>query len=168
VAIFVGRGGPEPRHPRARGEKSRPNNQLNRLISRLRSRRIAFTALCKFVKKAGAAGGIQTFARGIVAYWSSKLPSPRMSVRLLKRELRRGVQGILKSLTTEEIVEECISRLIVSDMLANRCAASLFQLPQFVQSRNVSVYLSMPSGELQTSSIIEKCFQLGRMEIGSS
>jgi hypothetical protein len=28
----------------------------------------AFTALCKFVKKAAPAGGIQTFARGIVAY----------------------------------------------------------------------------------------------------
>jgi hypothetical protein len=30
------------------------------------------------------------------------------SVRLLKKELRRGVQTILKSLTSEEIVEECI------------------------------------------------------------
>jgi hypothetical protein len=40
----------------------------------------------------------------------SPLPSLCMSARLLKRELRRGVQVILKSLTAEEIVEECIAR----------------------------------------------------------
>jgi len=40
---------------------------------------------------------------------------------------------------------------------------NLFHLPLFVQSRNVSVYLSMPKGELQTASIIDECFQLGSM-----
>lgn len=48
-----------------------------------------------------------------------------------------------------------------TNLPATRCAKTLFQLPCFVNSRNVSVYLSMRTGELQTNAIIENCFQLG-------
>ena len=49
----------------------------------------------------------------------------------------------------------------MTDVLAKRCARTLVELPQFTKSRNVSVYLSMPSGEVQTASIIEEAFQTG-------
>jgi hypothetical protein len=87
-----------------------------------------------------------------------------MNVRLLKRDLRREVQQLLKKPAAEEVCEECIplnSFLRLLTISANRCAASLFQLSQFVHSRNISVYLSMPTGELQTTSIVEKCFHFG-------
>jgi 5-formyltetrahydrofolate cyclo-ligase len=85
-----------------------------------------------------------------------------MSVRLLKRQLRREIQQSLKQLTDSEVIEECSYTLLrLTNILATRCARRLFQLPQFNQSRNVSIYLSMPSGELQTTSILEKAFQSG-------
>jgi hypothetical protein len=86
----------------------------------------------------------------------------RMSVRLLKRQLRREIQQSLTQLANSDVIEECSYALLrLTNLLANRCASRLFQLPQFNQSRNLSIYLSMPSGELQTTSIIEKAFQSG-------
>ena len=85
-------------------------------------------------------------------------------MRALKKELRRGVLPLSKKLTAEEIAEECmfpdIFLVVYLTLAANRCVTNLFQLPVFLQSRNVSIYVSMPMRELQTASIIEKCFQL--------
>ena len=89
-----------------------------------------------------------------------------MNVRLLKRQLRKEVQQTLKTLKNADIVEECLYYLMnLINSIANRCSRRLSQLPQFIQSRNVSIYLSMPSGELQTNSILEKAFQLGCINI---
>jgi len=86
-------------------------------------------------------------------------------MKALKKELRRGVLQLVKKLTAEEIAEECmfpdVFLVVYLALAANRCATNLFQLPVFLQSRNVSIYVSMPTGELQTASIIDKCFQLG-------
>lgn len=62
----------------------------------------------------------------------------------------------------------CMANFAKLNCIANRCARSLFQLPQFIQSRNVSIYLSMPSGELQTNLILEKAFQLGTLYMESA
>ena len=90
---------------------------------------------------------------------------PRRDMKALKKELRRGVLQLVKKLTAEEIAEECmfpdVFLVVYLALAANRCATNLFQLPVFLQSRNVSIYVSMPTGELQTASIIDKCFQLG-------
>jgi len=70
----------------------------------------------------------------------------------LKRQLRKEVQQRLKTLTVTQVAEE-----------SRRCANKLFQLPQFIQSRRISIYLSMASGELQTRLILQEAFDEGKI-----
>lgn len=45
---------------------------------------------------------------------------------------------------------------------AKRCTTTITQLPEFAKSRNVSIYVSMPSNELQTHDLIEAAFKAGK------
>lgn len=50
---------------------------------------------------------------------------------------------------------------VMTNVLARRCTRTLLELPQFKRARNVSIYLSMPSGEIQTGGVIDGAFQAG-------
>jgi len=39
---------------------------------------------------------------------------------------------------------------------------AILKLPQFVTSRNVSIYISMPTKELQTHGLLEAAFKAGK------
>jgi 5-formyltetrahydrofolate cyclo-ligase len=85
------------------------------------------------------------------------------SVRLLKRQLRKEILQNLGKLSSQTITEESSSRYIkVYLITAERCMNTIVQLPQFAKSRNVSIYVSMPSKELQTHGLLENAFKTGK------
>ncbi|KAF9269693.1 5-formyltetrahydrofolate cyclo-ligase [Marasmius fiardii PR-910] len=65
--------------------------------------------------------------------------------------LRKSVSSILRTLTASNIDEQ--SKLVSARVLA---------LPSFRQCQNISCYLSMPSAELNTSSIISEILGCGK------
>ncbi|KAG6850127.1 hypothetical protein H0H93_000749 [Arthromyces matolae] len=68
-----------------------------------------------------------------------------------KRVMRKAVSATLKSLSSSSIEDQ--SRAVVARVL---------DLPAFQHSRSVSCYLSMPSGELDTSPLISEILGRGK------
>ncbi|EIW55007.1 5-formyltetrahydrofolate cyclo-ligase [Trametes versicolor FP-101664 SS1] len=68
-----------------------------------------------------------------------------------KGVLRKAMRATLANLTSEEIQAQ--SRQITRTLLA---------LPEFQQSRSVSCYLSMPTGEVDTSAVVAAIFDAGK------
>ncbi|KAF2469652.1 5-formyltetrahydrofolate cyclo-ligase [Lindgomyces ingoldianus] len=70
------------------------------------------------------------------------------SITLMKKELRKKIKTILS-----ELPEAAIK--VQSSIAVN----SLLSLPEYKAAKRVSVYLSMPSGEISTSSIVHDALQ---------
>ncbi|KAL1948985.1 hypothetical protein VTO73DRAFT_10791 [Trametes versicolor] len=68
-----------------------------------------------------------------------------------KRVLRKAMRATLANLTSEEIQAQ--SRQITRTLLA---------LPEFQQSKSVSCYLNMPTGEVDTSAVVAAIFDAGK------
>jgi len=83
------------------------------------------------------------------------------SMRAVKRQLRKSILQSLQRVTSSDISDECDNILPLELTLATVCATALTHLPQYIQSRNVSVYLSMAQGEVQTDSIVKNAFDSG-------
>ncbi|EWC47208.1 hypothetical protein DRE_03327 [Drechslerella stenobrocha 248] len=73
------------------------------------------------------------------------------ALREAKRELRASITRRLDALDSRSIQEQ--SRAVFN-LLAG--------LPQYQQARAVSIYLSMPAGEIDTASILQDAFQRGK------
>ncbi|KAI0370574.1 5-formyltetrahydrofolate cyclo-ligase [Pilatotrama ljubarskyi] len=68
-----------------------------------------------------------------------------------KGALRKAMRATLANLTSDEIQAQ--SRQITRTLLA---------LPEFQQSKNVSCFLSMPAGEVDTSAVVSAVFDAGK------
>ncbi|KAG7095361.1 hypothetical protein E1B28_006120 [Marasmius oreades] len=68
-----------------------------------------------------------------------------------KEALRKSVSSVLRTLAASSIDEQ--SKLV---------SAKVLELPHFRQSQNISCYLSMPSGELDTSDIVSEILKCGK------
>ncbi|MCJ1283190.1 hypothetical protein MMC26_002517 [Xylographa opegraphella] len=73
------------------------------------------------------------------------------SLRASKTKLRKTVLGTLKQLSQEQI-----------QLQSHRIRERLFTLPQYQSARKISVYLSMPSGEVSTRYIVENALRNGK------
>ncbi|KAL4742662.1 hypothetical protein BDV11DRAFT_6477 [Aspergillus similis] len=65
-------------------------------------------------------------------------------IQTAKKELRKRMRDVLQRIPADSIVTQ-------SKAVANR----LFALPEYQKARRIGVYLSMPSGELSTTAIVE-------------
>ena len=74
-----------------------------------------------------------------------------MAMSNIKAGIRNEMKAALKSLSAEDI-----------EMKSNAIVRRLLSLPQFSASRVVCCYISMPSSEVKTSSIIDTCFTTGK------
>ncbi|KAI9065240.1 5-formyltetrahydrofolate cyclo-ligase [Trametes sanguinea] len=68
-----------------------------------------------------------------------------------KSALRKAMRATLANLSSDEIQAQ--SRQITRTLLA---------LPEFQQSKNVSCFLSMPAGEVDTSGVVSAVFDAGK------
>ncbi|CRG86913.1 hypothetical protein PISL3812_03926 [Talaromyces islandicus] len=73
------------------------------------------------------------------------------AVSAVKKELRQKVHKILKSLPQESVAAQST---IVTDKL---CA-----LPEYLQAKRISVFLSMPTGEISTTRIVQDALASGK------
>ncbi|TBU39787.1 5-formyltetrahydrofolate cyclo-ligase [Dichomitus squalens] len=73
------------------------------------------------------------------------------TLRQQKTALRKSMRVLLANLSNDEIQAQ--SRAITNTLLA---------LPEFQQSRNVSCFLSMPSGEVDTSAVVSTILSTGK------
>ncbi|KAK6509900.1 hypothetical protein TWF481_004628 [Arthrobotrys musiformis] len=77
--------------------------------------------------------------------------STNETLRNAKRELRAAVAKRLDALDAESVREQ--SRTVVS---------LLTGLPEYQQARRVSIYLSMPAGEIDTTAIVQDALEQGK------
>ncbi|KAL8659627.1 MAG: hypothetical protein Q9226_000332 [Calogaya cf. arnoldii] len=68
------------------------------------------------------------------------------SLRTAKKELRRRIRQALSH----------------QSMVAHAATATLFSLPEYQSAKRISVYLSMPRGELSTRSIVTEALRNGK------
>jgi 5-formyltetrahydrofolate cyclo-ligase len=73
------------------------------------------------------------------------------SVRERKQALRKEIRAKMKALSREEILLE-----------SSKVWERLFELPEYKASRSVSIFLSMPAGEIATESLIQDAIQAGK------
>ncbi|KAG9296310.1 hypothetical protein G9A89_014902 [Geosiphon pyriformis] len=73
------------------------------------------------------------------------------TIRSLKTSLRKEMRKILTEIPSEVIERE--SRAV---------AEKLVSLPSYLNSKNVSIYLSMTKGEIQTNFLIKDIFKRGK------
>ncbi|KAJ7269643.1 hypothetical protein C8J57DRAFT_1066677 [Mycena rebaudengoi] len=74
-----------------------------------------------------------------------------MALKAEKKILRKVMNSKLRSLSSSNIQDQ--SRVITATVLA---------LPSFIRSKSVSCYLSMPSGEVDTSSLVREILRRGK------
>ena len=80
-----------------------------------------------------------------------KAPAGGVSLRTLKRRLRRATQAVVNGLSLTEIRTQSLN-----------VASKLFTTSAYKGSKAVCVFLSMPKGEIDTSPIIHRVFQDGK------
>jgi len=73
------------------------------------------------------------------------------AIQAVKSEWRKTVQQSLKRLTNDEIAAR-----------SYKIHQSLFALPEYQEARNISIYLSMPTGEVSTKAIVEDALSKGK------
>ncbi|KAF2672581.1 5-formyltetrahydrofolate cyclo-ligase-like protein [Microthyrium microscopicum] len=71
-----------------------------------------------------------------------------MAIVQAKKELRRRIKQLLSGVTQESIARQ-----------TDLCMKSLLSLPEYKKARAISVFLSMPSGEISTTNIVKNAFQ---------
>lgn len=101
--------------------------------------------------------------KGSQNLWFGKLGRPRApllfrmlstegdDIRSRKQTVRKQVRANLRALTGDEIVKQSL-----------KVWERLFQLPEYQQARSVGLFLSMPSGEIQTEMAIRHAVANGK------
>jgi 5-formyltetrahydrofolate cyclo-ligase len=82
----------------------------------------------------------------------------------LKKQLRKDMAARLEQLSTPELIKQCNysknkacfrSLKYFFHILADQVFQNLQQLNQFQASKNISIYISMPTCEIMTANIIQ-------------
>ena len=73
------------------------------------------------------------------------------TTRILKKQLRKQIKSILKSITQDSLTQQ--SQLIHENLLSHS---------NFQNAKSVAVYMNMPDLEVQTIEVIKECFELGK------
>ncbi|KAH8691487.1 putative 5-formyltetrahydrofolate cyclo-ligase [Talaromyces proteolyticus] len=73
------------------------------------------------------------------------------AVSVVKKELRQKVQSLLKTLPQESATAQ-------STIVTNK----LFTLPEYLNAKRISVFLSMPYGEISTTRIVQDALARGK------
>lgn len=82
----------------------------------------------------------------------SSTPTVTMAgVQAAKKELRRKMREVLRSIPKDSIVSQ-------SGVATNK----LLSLPEYRNAKRIGIYLSMPSGEVSTTSIVQSAFKEGK------
>ena len=91
------------------------------------------------------------------------------SLRAAKRELRQKIKRLLAEVTAESARTQCaINQRIISSaccshqIVASSAVRALLALPQYKSAKRLSVYLSMPTGEVATSEIVHDALKSGK------
>ncbi|KAK7542971.1 5-formyltetrahydrofolate cyclo-ligase-like protein [Phyllosticta citricarpa] len=74
-----------------------------------------------------------------------------LSLPAAKRELRRHVRQLLSALSISSATSQTLN-----------AARALFSLPEYQAARRVSIYLSMPAGEISTAGIVHDALSNGK------
>ncbi|KAL4892411.1 hypothetical protein BDV59DRAFT_202553 [Aspergillus ambiguus] len=70
-----------------------------------------------------------------------------------KKDLRRRMRNVLQSIPSESIVSQCRAKTATN---------KLFALTEYQHAKRIGVYLSMPSGELSTTAIVQDALSQGK------
>ncbi|RPD61463.1 5-formyltetrahydrofolate cyclo-ligase [Lentinus tigrinus ALCF2SS1-6] len=73
------------------------------------------------------------------------------TLRTQKVALRKAMRSLLANLSTDEIQAQ-----------SHQIARTLLALPEFQQSKNISCFLSMPAGEVDTSAVVSAIIASGK------
>lgn len=98
---------------------------------------------------------------------------PPSSLRAAKQALRKEMRGHLKAITEDSLQQQgrCLaSHLYDSELTfslkyvptATATTARLLALPAYTEARRLSVYLTMPKGELRTDEIVKHALSHGK------
>ncbi|KAF2196359.1 5-formyltetrahydrofolate cyclo-ligase-like protein [Delitschia confertaspora ATCC 74209] len=73
------------------------------------------------------------------------------STKTLKKELRKKIKTVLSNLTSEAAATQSLNATNV-----------LLSMPEYQRAKKISVYLSMPSGEISTRNIVHDALKQGK------
>ncbi|KAE9967034.1 hypothetical protein BLS_004173 [Venturia inaequalis] len=73
------------------------------------------------------------------------------TTRLAKRELRKHLKKILATIPNESVTEQ-----------TNTILSTLLTIPEYTSSKTISIYLSMPTAEVQTSFLVKDALENGK------
>ncbi|MCJ1244962.1 hypothetical protein MMC30_002163 [Trapelia coarctata] len=73
------------------------------------------------------------------------------AIKAAKSDLRKVIHQKLKQLTQEDVA-----------LQSHRVRERLFAMPEYQSAKNISVYLSMPNGEVSTRCIVEDALRKGK------
>lgn len=95
--------------------------------------------------------------------------TPSLAISALKQQLRSTVKQNLSTLPAHEIASQCqhpyflvTTTSILHISKAKTCTDLLFSLPEYQSFRRISVFLSMPGKEIDTSQVVEDALAHGR------
>lgn len=91
------------------------------------------------------------------------------ALKVMKKELRQKVKATLSSLSTEDIKTQSsllspffrLTRWLIG-MVADIAVNKLLSMPEYQRARRISIYLSMPTGEISTSPIVHDALKQGK------
>jgi 5-formyltetrahydrofolate cyclo-ligase len=89
------------------------------------------------------------------------------SIMSLKKELRKKMKSILKGLPEASAASQCTLLFqelmrVADHTLAAKATRTLLSLPEYQAAERLSIYLSMPGGEISTSSIVRDALNQGK------
>ncbi|KAL8873901.1 MAG: hypothetical protein Q9174_000704 [Haloplaca sp. 1 TL-2023] len=86
------------------------------------------------------------------------------NLRMAKKELRRFIKGEVAKISEQSVLSQSITHLADRGgiRVAKAAQETLMSLPEYKSARSISVYLSMPRGELSTSMIVADALREGK------
>ncbi|KAL6710951.1 hypothetical protein ACN47E_006826 [Coniothyrium glycines] len=73
------------------------------------------------------------------------------SLAAVKKELRKKIKSIVKNLPDASTASQTV-----------KATKTLLSMPEYINARRISVYLSMPTGEINTSNIVKDALAAGK------
>ncbi|KAL1653163.1 hypothetical protein SLS61_004409 [Didymella pomorum] len=81
------------------------------------------------------------------------------AVVAVKKELRKKIKAILKDVSDSTAASQSMS---MGDKFTTNATNTLLAMPEYKAARRISVYLSMPTGEINTSNIVRDALDQGK------
>lgn len=90
------------------------------------------------------------------------------ALQTAKKDLRRKIRNVLLNIPKDSIASQCQSfisphrqktELII---VATTVTSQLLSLPEYCDAKRIGVYLSMPTGEISTTSIVQNALKSGK------